>query len=322
MRDRARAAPAPRAGAADTCGSMASAISSSASISDVVRGTCSSSTAIASVASACIWIGSSPSRVQVGQEVLPQQGLGVLLPGRVQQQRHVVQLRRHVSRARAAAGLRPARAGPVVVPRRCRRGRAGTTRSCRRGAGSRPSRRPATRASAARGRCRRWRRSDGATAGAGCRRRPRPAGPSGPSVAVSVDVGAGVQQRVGDDLADQQHGGLDEVLAAGRGEQRTDVARASATLAGCGGNRTSNEPFGPSPWTSDSPAPAPACRVPPTRRARAASPDQHSGPTVPRPLPGPAPAARLPVSRPVIRPVVSPSVQAVRPADLREDAAP
>ncbi len=46
---------------ADTSGSTASPISSSGLIATVARGTCSSRTAIASVASACIWMGSAAS---------------------------------------------------------------------------------------------------------------------------------------------------------------------------------------------------------------------------------------------------------------------
>ncbi len=55
--------------------------------------------------------------------------------------------------------------------------------------------------------------------------------PLGTEAGAQVDLGAGVQQRVGDDLADQQDGGLDEVLATGI-EQQAAHSRACLGDAG------------------------------------------------------------------------------------------
>ncbi len=81
------------------------------SMSTLATGTCSSRSAIASVASACTWMGSSPTPgatsrhgadrafrirgVEGREEVLAQQGLGVLTPRLVQQQGHHQQLDIH-----------------------------------------------------------------------------------------------------------------------------------------------------------------------------------------------------------------------------------
>ena len=216
---------APRIAAAETCGSVASSISSSG-----IMRTLGAGHVLLEHARSRRWrrrasgSGRSTVGVEAGQEVLAQQRLRVLLPGGVQQQRHVVAGRPATCRgprARPAGGRRCAAPSASSLPvdavvggRDAEPHDLAVLR-----AGSRPSRRPSTRASAARGRCRRSGRSCVATAGAGCRRRPRPARrPARAPPTGRSSVPACSSALVTISLTSRTQA-VDQVLAVGLGEQ-------------------------------------------------------------------------------------------------------